>query len=73
MNVLFRSDALSVAADSWRFVAAKNAVAQLSSAQAALVFSGWYGMKFQHMPELRWPWGYPLALALILASSIVPY
>ncbi len=32
-----------------------------------------YGMNFQHMPELDWPWGYPLALLLMLASAIAPY
>lgn len=32
-----------------------------------------YGMNFQHMPELRWPWGYPLALVLMLISAVVPY
>ena len=32
-----------------------------------------YGMNFQHMPELDWPWGYPLALALMVASAITPY
>jgi magnesium transporter len=32
-----------------------------------------YGMNFQHMPELRWPWGYPMALVLMLISAIVPY
>lgn len=32
-----------------------------------------YGMNFQHMPELKWTWGYPLALALMLVSSVVPY
>lgn len=32
-----------------------------------------YGMNFQHMPELRWPWGYPLALALMVVSAVVPY
>ena len=26
---------------------------------------GVWGMNFQHMPELTWPWGYPAALALI--------
>jgi magnesium transporter len=25
--------------------------------------AGVYGMNFQHMPELRWNWGYPLVLA----------
>lgn len=32
-----------------------------------------YGMNFQHMPELQWPWGYPLALALMVVSAVVPY
>jgi len=32
-----------------------------------------YGMNFRHMPELDWPWGYPLALLLMVASGIAPY
>jgi magnesium transporter len=32
-----------------------------------------YGMNFRHMPELDWTYGYPLALALMLASAILPY
>jgi magnesium transporter len=32
-----------------------------------------YGMNFEHMPELDWPWGYPLALLLMIASAIAPY
>ncbi len=32
-----------------------------------------YGMNFRHMPELSWPWGYPLALALMILSGIAPY
>ncbi len=31
-----------------------------------------YGMNFQFMPELGLQWGYPFALALMLASAIVP-
>ena len=31
-----------------------------------------YGMNFHHMPELDWPWGYPLALALMVVSALVP-
>lgn len=27
--------------------------------------AGVYGMNFQHMPELAWPWGYPAALLLM--------
>lgn len=32
-----------------------------------------YGMNFQHMPEIDWPWGYPIALLLMVASAIAPY
>jgi magnesium transporter len=32
-----------------------------------------YGMNFEHMPELKWIYGYPFALALMVVSSVVPY
>jgi magnesium transporter len=32
-----------------------------------------YGMNFKHMPELEWPWGYPMALGLMVLSALVPY
>jgi magnesium transporter len=32
-----------------------------------------YGMNFEYMPELKWPWGYPFALALMLASVAAPF
>lgn len=32
-----------------------------------------YGMNFAHMPELDWPFGYPMALLLMLASAVLPY
>jgi len=31
----------------------------------ATAFVGIWGMNFEHMPELRWTWGYPIALAVI--------
>jgi magnesium transporter len=31
-----------------------------------------YGMNFHHMPELSWPFGYPLALGLMVISAVVP-
>ncbi len=34
--------------------------------------AGVYGMNFEHMPELKWLYGYPFALVLILASAIIP-
>jgi len=32
-----------------------------------------YGMNFQFMPELSKPWGYPMALFLMVLSAVVPY
>lgn len=55
----------------------QNAAMKLFS-WAALVFlpptliAGIYGMNFKHMPELEWLGGYPWALALMLASAILP-
>lgn len=36
------------------------------------LITGIYGMNFVHMPELRWLWGYPFALMLVLISAVVP-
>jgi magnesium transporter len=30
-------------------------------------------MNFEHMPELSWPYGYPMALGLMILSAILPY
>jgi magnesium transporter len=35
---------------------------------------GVYGMNFRHMPELEWPWGYPvvlLAMAFVMGAMLV--
>ena len=32
-----------------------------------------YGMNFDVMPELSWPYGYPLALGLMVVSAVLPY
>ncbi len=32
-----------------------------------------YGMNFTHMPELTWPWGYPMALGLMVLSAVLPW
>ena len=32
-----------------------------------------YGMNFDVMPELHWRWGYPMALAAMAVSALVPY
>ena len=31
---------------------------------------GIYGMNFEHMPELKWEWGYPLVLSVMAAIAI---
>ncbi|WP_439598111.1 magnesium/cobalt transporter CorA [Falsiroseomonas sp.] len=31
-----------------------------------------YGMNFQHMPELEWPWAYPAALGLMVIAGVLP-
>jgi magnesium transporter len=56
----------------------QNAAMKLFS-WAAVVFlpptliAGIYGMNFHDFPELSWPWGYPMALVLMLATAIGPY
>jgi magnesium transporter len=37
-----------------------------------VLVAGIYGMNFRVMPELTWSLGYPMALALIAVSAIVP-
>lgn len=37
------------------------------------VVTGIYGMNFENMPELRMPWGYPMALSLMLFIFVVVY
>lgn len=32
-----------------------------------------YGMNFDIMPELHWPYGYPMALGLMVLSAVAPY
>ncbi len=32
-----------------------------------------YGMNFERMPELAWPFGYPFALVLMVLSAVAPY
>ena len=33
--------------------------------------AGVYGMNFKHMPELNWPWGYPLILMVMALVAIL--
>ncbi len=48
--------------------------AWVAIAAVPTMIAGIYGMNFDHMPELRWAWGYPAVLALmaIACSWAVP-
>lgn len=48
------------------------------SSWAAILFTptligGIYGMNFDHMPELKWHYGYPFALGLMVLMSLILY
>jgi magnesium transporter len=57
---------------------AQNEEVKRISSWAAILFAPTlvgtiYGMNFTHMPELRWTAGYPLAIALMVATSVTLY
>ncbi|WP_306806639.1 CorA family divalent cation transporter, partial [Streptomyces sp. DH12] len=35
------------------------------------MIAGIYGMNFEHMPELRWTWSYPVVIALMAVLEVV--
>jgi magnesium transporter len=43
--------------------------AGVALAAAPTLIAGVYGMNFEHMPELRWTWGYPMAVLLMFGIS----
>jgi magnesium transporter len=56
----------------------QNEQVQKISAWAAILFAPTligtiYGMNFEHMPELHWRFGYPIAIAMMLGVSVVLY
>jgi magnesium transporter len=55
-----------------------NEVMKATSSWGAILIvstliAGIYGMNFTHMPELRWYFGYPLALSLMAVATLVLY
>ena len=56
----------------------QNAIMKIISV-AAVVFlpptlvAGVYGMNFDVMPELRWAYGYPFAMLMMVISAVLPY
>jgi magnesium transporter len=56
----------------------QNAIIKIFSVAAVVLMpptlvASIYGMNFKHMPELDWPYGYPMALVIMLLAAIVPY
>ena len=57
---------------------AENEVTKRLGSFAALfavptMIAGIYGMNFEHMPELKWAFGYPFAILLMVISAVLPY
>ena len=40
---------------------------------AATAFAGIWGMNFEHMPELKWTYGYPMAIGVIVLTCTLLY
>ena len=56
----------------------QNEVTKIFSIAAVILLpptliATWYGMNFKHMPELNWPWAYPAAFLVSIASAALPY
>ncbi len=55
----------------------QNAIIKIFSVVAVVflpptLIASIYGMNFEVMPELGWPFGYPVALALMVVSAVAP-
>ena len=51
----------------------KRLAAWASIFAVCTAFAGIWGMNFEHMPELKWQYGYAIALALIVATCALLY
>ncbi len=51
----------------------KRLAAWASIFAVCTAFAGIWGMNFEHMPELKWRYGYPVALAAIVTTCLVLY
>jgi magnesium transporter len=56
----------------------QNEVVRKISAWAAIItvptfIASFYGMNFNHMPELRWPAAYPIVIGLMVFAAVVLY
>ncbi len=75
----FQSSQLTFLMDaSLGLISIEQNAAMKSFSWVALIFlpptlvAGIYGMNFEYMPELKWLYGYPMALTLILLSAVMP-
>ena len=44
--------------------------AWVAIAAVPTMIAGIYGMNFEHMPELRWVWGYPFAMGIMVVLDV---
>lgn len=56
----------------------QNAIIKIFSVMAVIflpptLIASIYGMNFEHMPELQWTFGYPLAILLMILAAVLPY
>lgn len=56
----------------------QNAIIKIFSVAAVIflpptLIASIYGMNFEHIPELKWLYGYPFALVFMVVSAILPY
>ena len=56
----------------------QNAIIKIFSVAAVIflpptLIASIFGMNFEHMPELHWSYGYPMAIVLMIVSAILPY
>ncbi|MGY2047223.1 magnesium/cobalt transporter CorA [Methylobacterium sp. JK268] len=56
----------------------QNNIIKLFSVMAVVfmpptLIASMYGMNFKTMPELEWPYGYPMAIVMMVVAAILPY
>ncbi len=56
----------------------QNAIIKIFSVAAVIflpptLIASIYGMNFEHIPELKWLFGYPYAIGLMIVSAVLPY
>jgi len=56
----------------------QNAIIKIFSVAATVflpptLIASIYGMNFEHMPELKWHLGYPMAVGFMILSAVLPY